>query len=130
MDGAVVERIMGEVRKTKVELESDMAALRAFTQQAVGGEGDLWQLQVVVLACVRVHVCTCVRVYVCMQRQYLFFCLFGAKATVHVCLHAQMHTRLYVCLCAISFYITDTHTHTHTHTHRTTWRSYRRRLAR
>ena len=63
MDGAVVERIMGEVRKTKVELESDMAALRAFTQQAVGGEGDLWQLQVVVLACVRVHVCTCANHY-------------------------------------------------------------------
>ena len=44
-EGAVVQKVMEELRKTKVELEKDMSALRAFTQQAVGGEGDLWQLQ-------------------------------------------------------------------------------------
>jgi DNA repair exonuclease SbcCD ATPase subunit len=45
LQGSVLEKVMEELRKTKAGLENDMAALRAFTQQAVGGEGDLWQLQ-------------------------------------------------------------------------------------
>ena len=45
LEGSVLDKVMEEIRKTKSALESDMAALRAFTQQAVGGEGELWQLQ-------------------------------------------------------------------------------------
>ena len=45
VEKVVVQRVMDELRKSRTGIDDDMAALRAFTQHLVGGEGDLWTLQ-------------------------------------------------------------------------------------